>query len=67
MKDEYDFSKGKRGQFYQADSTLNIPVYLDDDIESWFVEKAKTRGIEVQQLVNELLRKDISLIEAVTE
>lgn len=67
MKDEYDFSKGKRGQFYHPDSTLNIPVYLDDDIESWFAEKAKARGIEVQQLVNELLRNDILLIKAVTE
>lgn len=66
MKDEYDFSKGQRGRFYNPKATLNIPVYLDQDIEAWFAEKAKAKGVEVQQLVNELLRKDISLIQEVT-
>lgn len=66
MKDEYDFSKGQRGRFYTPDARLNIPVYLDQDIENWFAEKAKAKGVEVQQLVNELLRKDISLIKEVT-
>lgn len=64
MKDEYDFSKGVRGQFFHPDARLNIPVYLDQDIETWFAERAKAKGINVQQLVNELLRKDISLIQS---
>ena len=64
MKDEYDFSKGVRGQFFRPDAHLNIPVYLDRDVEIWFVERAKAKGIDVQQLVNELLRKDISLIQS---
>lgn len=65
MKAEYDFSKGKRGQFYRPDARLNVPVYLDQDVENWFAEKTKAKGVEVQQLVNELLRKDISLIQEV--
>jgi hypothetical protein len=65
MKDEYDFSKGQRGKFYTPEASLNIPVYLDKDIEHWFAEKAKAKGVEMQQLVNELLRKDISLIQEV--
>ena len=65
MKDEYDFSKGKRGLFYKPDAKFNIPLYLDDDIEKWCADKAKSKGIEVQELVNALLRKDISLIEEV--
>ncbi|MDQ5767678.1 hypothetical protein [Thiothrix subterranea] len=64
MKDEYDFSKGGRGQFFRPDARLNIPVYLDQDVETWFAERAKAKGIDVQQLVNELLRKDISLIQS---
>ena len=66
MKDKYDFSQGKRGQFYRPDSVLNIPVYLDQDIESWFAEKAKNKGVDMQQMINDLLRKDISLIKEVT-
>lgn len=66
MKDEYDFSQGQRGKFYRSDSQLNIPVYLDQDVETWLLEKAKVKGVDVQYLVNELLRKDISLINEVT-
>lgn len=49
MKEEYDFSKGVRGQFFHPDARLNIPVYLDQDVETWFAERAK--GIDVQQVV----------------
>jgi len=66
MKDEYNFSKAVRGRFYHADAQLNIPVYLDQDVESWFAEKAKIKGVNLQSLINELLRKDISLIQEVT-
>ena len=65
MKDEYDFSKGERGRFFRQDTELHLPVYLDHDIESWFEERAKAKGIDIQQLVNQLLRKDISLIKEV--
>ena len=67
MKEEYDFSKGVRGRFYRPAVRLNIPVYLDQDIEVWFAERAKAKGVNVQQLVNELLRKDISLIQSAME
>ncbi len=66
MKKEYDFSKGERGRFFHPEATLNIPVYLDHDVESWCSEKAKSRDVEIRHLVNELLRKDISLIQEVT-
>ena len=66
MKDEYDFTSAERGRFYRTDVQLNIPVYLDQDVESWFAEKAKLKGVNLQTLINELLRKDISLIQEVT-
>ena len=66
MEEEYDFSSEERGRFYLADEQLNIPVYLDQDIENWFAEKAKAKGVDLQFLVNELLRKDISLIQEAT-
>jgi hypothetical protein len=66
MKDEYDFSSAERGRFYHSDAQLNIPVYLDQEVESWFAEKAKLKGVNLQSLINELLRKDISLIQEVT-
>ena len=66
MKEEYDFSNAERGKFYRPDAQLNIPVYLDQDIENWFTEKAKAKGVDLQSLVNELMRKDKSLIQEIT-
>jgi hypothetical protein len=59
MKDEYDFSKGERGKFYKPDATLNLPVYLDDDVRRVLQRQAKEKGVEVNELVNELLKHEI--------
>jgi hypothetical protein len=65
MKQEYDFSKGVRGKFFRQNAKLNLPVYLDDEVQSYLQERAKSKGVEVAQLVNEMLRQDIKLIEVV--
>ncbi len=65
MKQEYDFSKGERGKFFRKDARLNLPVYLDEEVQSYLQERAKAKGVEVAQLVNEMLKQDIKLIEAV--
>lgn len=60
---EIDFSQGERGKFFRPGTALNLPVYLDAEVQTYLSERARARGIEVSQLVNELLRKDIELIE----
>ena len=65
MPAEIDFSKGTRGKFFKAGVRLNLPVYLEAEVQAYLADRAKARGIEVAQLVNELLKKDIELIEAV--
>jgi len=65
MKQEYDFSKGERGKFFRENARLNLPVYLDEEVQTYLQERAKSKGVEVAQLVNEMLRQDIKLIEAV--
>jgi hypothetical protein len=64
MPGEIDFSKGVRGKFFKPGARRNAPVYLDADVQDYLAARAKARGIEVAQLVNELLKKDIELIEA---
>jgi hypothetical protein len=64
MREEYDFSKGERGKFYRRDSKLNIPIYLDEEVSA-FVEKIATKkGIDRSSVVNNLLRGDIRIAEA---
>ena len=64
MPGEIDFSDGARGQFFKPGSRLNLPVYLEAEVQAYLAERANARGIEVAQLVNELLKKNIELIEA---
>lgn len=63
MQNEYDFSNAQRGKFYRKDATLELPIYLDPQVRDYLAERAKAKGIEVNQLVNELLKRDIELIE----
>lgn len=64
MPAEIDFSKGVRGKFAQPGVTQSLPVYLDAEVQAYLSVRAQARGVEISQLVNELLRKDIELIEA---
>lgn len=64
MPAEIDFSKGTRGKFFRPDARLSLPVYLDAEVQDYLAARAKARGVDVGQLVNELLKKDIELIEA---
>ncbi|HEX3944017.1 MAG TPA: hypothetical protein VHW69_08015 [Rhizomicrobium sp.] len=64
MKDEYDFSNAARGRFYRKDAVLVPPVHLDAEVIAFLNARAQARGISLNQLVNELLKKDIELIEA---
>jgi len=65
MKREYDFSRGERGKFYYPDARLNTPIYLDKEILTYLGERAKAKGVEISELINDILRKDIDLFEAV--
>jgi hypothetical protein len=64
MKNEYDFSNAERGKFYRPDAALDLPVYLDARVRDYLTARAKAKGVEVNELVNELLKRDIELIEA---
>ena len=64
MKDEYNFSKAERGRFYRKDAVLVPPVRLEPEVLAFLTARAQARGIRLNELVNELLKKDIELIEA---
>lgn len=65
MKDEYDFSKGQRGKFFNPKAKKSMPVYLEEDVLEYFSKKAEAKGITLDVLLNDLLKKDIALIEGV--
>jgi hypothetical protein len=64
MRDEYDFSKAKRGKFHRPNASLAPPIHLEPEVLAFLIARAQARGISVSELVNALLRKNIELIEA---
>lgn len=65
MRKEYDFSKGERGKFFQADAELHIPVYLEEDVADFLRKLAKEKGTNVDSIVNDWLRRSIGIVESV--
>ncbi len=63
MKKEYDFSKAERGTFYNEKARLNIPVYLDSDIQAFVDTIAESKNRDVSAVVDELLKKDMDIAE----
>ena len=61
MREEYDFSKGKRGKFYRKDSKLNIPIYLDEEVLDFVKKIASKKGIDRSTVVNDLIKGNIKI------
>ena len=57
MRDEYDFSKAKRGAVIPSPGKTRITIMLDDDVIEYFRNQAEADGVGYQTLINALLRK----------
>jgi len=60
MKDEYDFSKGKRGAIIPTKGKTRITIYIDDSTLNEFREKADKLGGGYQTMMNEALKDYLS-------
>jgi len=63
MKREYDFSKAVRGKFYRKGAELRLPIYLDAKLQSQLERIAQKKGKEIGDVVNQLVRKEVELLE----
>jgi uncharacterized protein (DUF4415 family) len=65
MKQQYDFSKGKRGRILPAEAEqrgkTRITIRLDEDLVDYFLEVAERAGGSpgYQTLINEALRQHV--------
>ena len=68
MKDEYDFTGAEQGKFYRSIEELDIPIYLDQGVKSFFAQKMRSQGqpFSLSEVVNSLLKKDIEISEKLT-
>ena len=65
IKDEYDFAGATRGRFYRDNAELVPPVHLEPEVLKYLQARAKARGTSLSRLVNDLLKKDIELVELI--
>ena len=56
MRDEYDFSKGKRGAVMVPSGKARVTLMLDEDVVEHYRSQAEAQGIGYQSLINSLLR-----------
>jgi len=67
MKKEYDLSKGEKGKFYRPDTGLYLPMYIEPDMMEVLRKFSKKKGVEVTTIVNEWIKKDISIVETIAK
>ena len=63
MKGNYDFSKGVRRKFYREGAELRLPIYLDAKLQKQLEDLAQKNGKDVSELVHQLLKREVQLIE----
>jgi hypothetical protein len=61
---EINFSGGSRGKFHRPGARVNLPVYLDPDVQAYLSALAAKKGVPLSDLANDLLKKDIAILEA---
>ena len=65
MPREIDFSRGVRGLHHiPRDAKVSMPVSIERSVWEYFSAKAERRGVDISELVTEVLRRDIEITEA---
>jgi hypothetical protein len=65
MPAEIDFSKGVRGLHHvPPGAKVLMPASIERGVWAYFSGKAEERGIQLSELLTEVLRRDIEINEA---
>ena len=62
MKKKFNFSKGKKAIFLLKDeSEIQIPVYLDIELQDFFSQLATAKGEDFNSIINKVLKKELEI------
>lgn len=59
------FSSAERGKFFNPDAAFQIPIYLESDSLAFVEEIARRKGVDISDVVNELIIGDRDLLRRV--
>ena len=62
MKKKYDFSKGTKGRFYFPEEKIELPFYLDQKNQNFYLKLASAQEMSISQLINSLLKKEKDIL-----
>jgi hypothetical protein len=65
MPSEIDFNKGVRGLHHiPAGAKVFLPASIERSVWEYFSGKAEEKGIDLSELLSDVLRRDIEINEA---
>ena len=64
MKRNYDFEHAEQGKFYRPVEQLEIPVYIDKEVQRLLMKRAEKERKSISEIVNGLLKTDIAIAQA---
>jgi hypothetical protein len=65
MPDEIDFSNAQRGvHSINSAARVFVPASIEEGVWKYFSAKAAKKGVDVADLLTEVLRRDIEINEA---
>ena len=65
LPSEIDFSEGVRGLHHMAqDAKVFLPASIERSVWEYFSRKAERRGVELSEILTEVLKRDIEINEA---
>lgn len=65
MPAEIDFTKGIRGLHHiPSDAKVFMPISIERKVWEYFSGKAEQKGVDLSELITEVLRRDIEISEA---
>ena len=64
LPSEVNFSKGVRGMhFVPADAKVFMPTSIEQSVWKYYADQASKKGVELSDLLTEVLKKDIESAE----
>ena len=65
MPAEIDFSKASRGRHHvAAEARVFLPASIERSVWEYFSEKAERKGVDLSELLTDVLKRDIEISEA---
>ena len=65
MPNEIDFGKGVRGLHHiPSDARVLMPAAIERSVWEYFSRKAEQKGIDLSELLTEVLKRDMEISEA---